>query len=890
VRRRRFEREMAEEMRVHLEECAADLERTGLSPEEAARRARMEFGQLDSVREDCRQARGLRALDRLRRHLRLAARRLRRTPGFTAAALATIACCLGANLALFALVDAILLRPLPLPRSDRLVRIYNTYPRAGVLDDGCSLPNYYERRGRIPALASIAAYRPDTAVVGDAGSTERENVMRVSPEFFAALGQPLARGRGFTDEETTYETDRVVVLSDAFWRERLGADDSVLGRRLRVDGLDMTVVGVLPAEFRFLSSPARLFFPLSSAAEERLPARRHSGGGSRQMIARLDPGATPGEAQSQVDAHNRAVEADNAQAPQMAAAGFRSLVVPLHADHVAAVRPLLVLVQAGAVMLLLIGAANVASLLLVRASGREKEMAVRQAMGAGRSDVVAEALTETVLLALAGGVLGLAIGAAAIRVLGLAIGAAAIRVLPLLGADRLPLGAQVTLDLRVALAALGASLLLGLAMAVPFAWFSLRSGATEALHAHSRGGTASRAAQRMRHAFVVAQIALAFVLLSGAGALGLSLRRVSAIAPGFEPASVMSGQVVMPWKSYPGPRARLGFAERLLEETLRLPGVRSVGVSTQLPFGGWSGKSAARVQGYQPAPGESPQGHYAFAIGGDYLATLGYLLREGRLLDGADSRRPLRACVVDEDFARRYWPGRSALGQRLFWGSEEGPDAEAFTVVGVVAAARQSELSERNGQGAVYYPYGYGPSNGDLYVAVRTGVAAEAFAPLLRRAVRAADPEVPLADVRAMDARIADSLAARRSPALLAAWFSATALALAAIGTYGVLAYAVAQRRREIGLRIALGARPDQVRRQFVVIALRLVAVGLAIGTLGAAMAARALQALLYDVAALHPGVLAGAAGLLALIALAACAIPAQRAAKVSPLTALAEE
>jgi predicted permease len=876
--RERFEQGMSDEMRFHLDEYAAELERSGLPPEEAARRARMEFGALDHVKDECRRASGLRVFDEVRRNLRQAVRRLRRTPGFTAATLATLACCLGANLALFALVDAVLLRPLPFPDADRLVRIFNTYPRAGVLDDGCSLPNYYERRGRIAALASVAAYRPDTAVVGDAGSTERETVLRVSPEFFATLGQPLARGRAFTDEETTYETDRVVVLSDAFWRERLGGDAAVLGTTLRVDGLDMTVVGILPAGFRFLSSPARLFFPLSSAPEERLPDRRHSGGGARQMIARLHESASLSGAQAQVDAHNAAVGADSPDAARMAATGFASRVVPLQADHVAAVRPLLVLVQAGAGLLLLIGAVNVAGLLLVRASARAKELAVRQAMGASRRHVVVEGLTEVVVLALAGGVLGLAIGAVAIRLL------------PVLGTGQIPLGARAVLDLRVAAVGLATALVLGLAMGVPFAWFGLRNAGPEALHLQPRGGSASRAARRLRHALVTAQIALAFVLLAGAGALGLSLQRVSAIAPGFRPEQAVSGQVVMPWKYYPGARARVGFAERLLEEIGRQPGVTAAGVATNLPFNGWSGKSATTVKGHEPRAGESLQGHYAYAVGGDYFEALGFALREGRFLSGNDSRRPERVCAVDDAFARRYWPGRSALGQRLYWGPREGSDAEAYAVVGVVGAAKQSELAEQAGQGAVYFPYGHGPTNGDLFVVARTVIRPEAFEATLRRSVRAVDPEVPLADVRAMDARIADSLVARRSPALLAGLFSTAAVALAAIGTYGVLAYAVAQRRREIGLRMALGARPGQVRAQFVEITLRLLVLGLAIGGLGAWASAGAIQRLLHDVPAMHPIVLAAAAGLLAVVALAACLVPSQRAARLSPIAALADE
>jgi len=562
----------------------------------------------------------------------------------------------------------------------------------------------------------------------------------------------------------------------------------------------------------------------------------------------------------------------------MAEAGFRSRVVPLHADHVAAVRPTLLLVQVGALFLLLIGAVNVANLFLIRASGRVKELAVRQAIGAGRRHVVADVMTETTLVTLTGGALGLALGALAIRWLGV------------WGASQLPLGARIAFDAQVAFVALAGALTLGVAMGVPIAWYSLRSHGAIALNAESRASTPHRAAQRLRHAFLVAQVALAFVLLSGAGLLTLSLQRVMATSPGFRPEGVVSGLTVMTWTSYPGKSARVGFAERLLEELQREPTVLSAGVATHVPFDGWSGKSAAQVEGHVAAPGESPQGVYSYGVGGDYFATLGFVLRAGRFLEAADSRRAGRVCVVDDDFARRYWPAGGALGQRLFWGGGSGADAEPFTIVGVVGAAKQAALSEAQAQGAVYYPYGYGPSSNDLVVVARTRVPASSFGTTLQRVVRSVDPEVALSDVRPMDARVAASLLAHRSPALLAGLFACVAVLLTAIGTYGLLSYAVAQRRREIGVRLALGARPSQVCGQFVALALRLMAAGLALGVLGALLSGRAMRALLFQVPAVHPETLAATAGLMGAISLAACLVPAYRAARTAPMQALGDD
>ncbi|HZF07958.1 MAG TPA: ADOP family duplicated permease [Thermoanaerobaculia bacterium] len=872
-RRTHFEAEMAEEMRFHVEQVATELVRSGVPPEEAAWRARRAFGSLDAVQADCREARGLRLFDELRQNLRLALRRLRKTPGFTATALATLALCLGANLTIFAVVDSVLLRPLPFPDAGRLVSVFNTYPKAGVGNDGGSLTNYYERRGQIAAFSGLAAYREGTAVVGETGATEREPVLRVTPDFFATLGRGPIQGRAFTEAETTVDADRVAILTDAFWRQRSNGDPHVIGRKIRVNGLERVVVGVLPPDFSFLSSPARLYVPLSSSPEEHAPKERHSG--NSHLIARLRPGHPLVQAQAQIDAHNAAVEKDDPAARAMADAGFRSLVVPLHADHVAAIRPTLWLIQAGALFLLLIGAVNLVNLLLIRASVRAREFAVRQAIGASRWHVVREVLVETTLLTLAGGLLGLAVGESGIRLL------------TVLGTEHLPLGAHIAFDARLAGVALLGAVVLGLAIGLPLAAYNLRSG--RALPQESRGGTASRAAQGLRHAFIVAQIALAFVLLAGAGLLGLSLDHVLALSPGFRPEPVLSGQLGLPGKSYPDVPALLTFTERLGEALGRQPGVQAVGFATNVPLSGISNKSAVTVKGFVRKPGKSPRGHYSYSIGGDYFAALNVPLREGRFLTAADSRRAERVCVVDEDFARRYWPRGRALGQRLFEGPDEKSEAEAFTVVGVVGAVKQAGLTENEALGAVYYPLGHRADRG-FFVVARTRRPADSLGPALQSVVRQLDPELPVSDLRSMETRLTDSLVARRSPALLAGLFSLLAVLLTAIGTYGVLSYAVAQRRREIGLRMALGARPEQVRGQFLVLSLRLLAGGTLLGLLGAWLTGQALQAILFQVPAFHLATLAATAGILGGVSLVAGLRPSDRAARISPMEALADE
>ena len=546
----------------------------------------------------------------------------------------------------------------------------------------------------------------------------------------------------------------------------------------------------------------------------------------------------------------------------------------LRADHVAGIRPTLLLLQAGALLLLVMGGVNLVSLLLVRASVRTRELAIRRSLGASRGDLARHALVETVLLALLGGLAGLVAGAGGIRLL------------TGLGVDRLPLGAATSLDLRVALVALAAAVAFGAVIALPIAWFDLRGGAARALTSESRSTTTSAAAQRLRHAFLVAQIALAFGLLAGAGLLGLSLDRALAISPGFRPDHVIAGRVTLSEHAHERGRDRVAFVNRLLDALSHEPGVGATGAITAVPVSGPGENNAMTVVGYTPPPGVSPILHNRYGVTGDYFAAMGIPLVTGRFLRAADSGDGPRVCVVDEDFARHYWPGGSAIGQRVFEGPPQGrrPD-EAFTVVGVVGAVKQQQLTDA-GRGAIYFPYRYNAST-NVFLVARTAVDAEAFGPALQRDVRGVDPELPVDDLRSMDERIADSLVARRSPALLAALFAVVALLLAAVGTYGVLSFAVARRRREIGVRLALGARPAQIGRQFLGVGLRLLGAGTVAGAVGAWLASRAMAHVLFDVPTLPIAMLAGTAAVIGAVALAACLVPALRASRVAPADVL---
>lgn len=801
-------------------------------------------------------------------------RRLKRERGFTATVLFTLALCIGANVAIFAVVDAILVRSLPFPESERLVTVRNSYPGAGAERSQSSLSNYYDRREHVAAFASTSVHQRGSATVGGAGSPQRVERDRVSPEFFQTLGVPLVMGRTFTEDEMLYANAQVLIITHEFWRDQFGGEPDILGRTITIDGLTCTVIGVLPPGFRFLDSRARFFVPLASNVEDRAPNRRHNN--SQQMIVRLKPGVSVAEAQAQMDAFNAVQLQDDPYAELVRSAGYRTHVRSLHADTVRDVRPMLLLLQVGVFALLLIGGVNLVNLLLIRAHGRAKEVAVRQALGAGRWHLARETLLETVLLALGGGLLGLGLGALGIRLM------------DALGTDRLPLGARVVLDGRVALVSLAMSIAVGLALAVPVVLLSLKRDLIPALQAETRGGTASRAAQRVRHGFIVAQIALAFVLLCGAGLLGLSLKKVLSTSPGFQTENVLTASISLPWKNYPEPAPRLAFLERLIGELRSQPGVVHAGFCGGLPFGGETSDSATVVEGVQRAPGESLRTHYiAFAMG-EYWQALGIPLIEGRFLEDADNHREQRVCVVDQAFAQRYWPGQSALGRRIA-DDVELTEENAITIVGVVGTVKQQDLTDTAPLGAFYKPYML-RSFGGISIVLRSHLAPETLGPMLQKLVLSLDPELPVDRIRVYQDLVDDSLVARRSPAMLVGIFASVALLLAAVGTYGVLAYAVSQRRREIGVRMALGASPGGVLRQFLGVGARLLLAGTLLGGFGAWAAGLLMRGMLFGVSAFDVGVAVATTALLATVVLVATLVPSQRAARVSPIEALRDD
>lgn len=810
---------------------------------------------------------------------RQALRRLIHERGFTATVLLTLALCIGANVTIYAVVDAILVRSLPFPEADRLVTAIKTYPTAGIERTPISIPNYYDWREAITAFSSMAVIQNGSAVVGETGAPVRVPRDRISPRFFATLGAPLALGREFADEEMSPETNRVAVITDEFWRSAFNADPVVLGRKFQVDGASVAVVGVLPHGFHYLSSRAQFFSPLSVTGVDRDLEHRHLNGS--WLVARLAPGATLAAASTQIAVLDAVQLRNDPNVNLLVSSRYSVILRPVHEDHVRAIRPVLLLLQGGVLVLLCIGGLNLVNLLLIRASGRAKELAVRQALGAGRRHIAGDILRETVLLGLGGGVLGL-IG-----------GEGGLQLLRALGTDRLPLGVSVEINGRIAVVSLGIALFTGLALALPVLWFNLRGQLALGLQAETRGGTVNRTTQRLRHGFIVAQVALTFVLLSGAGLLGVSLQRVLAASPGFQTEHLLTGRITLPTNRYPLAEARLAFLERLLGELRALPGITSAAVTSGLPFTNTANNGSTAIEGAAINPGNSIQVHFSSAVVGDYWATLGIPLLAGRLLDTDDNHRLPRACVVDEDVARRYWPNQSPLGRRLTPGGEFS-EKDSFTVVGVVGRTKQNELSEAPGHGAIYFSYlgfivtGFPGTN--LSVAVRTSADPAAIAPLIKKLVLKLDPQLPVDALKPMQGLIDESLVSRRSPALLAGIFAGVALLLAAVGTYGVFAYSVDQRRREIGIRMALGALPGQVLAQFLGLGARLLGVGIFIGVFTAWAAGRAMQGQLFGVGAVNMPVFVATAGMMTVVVLLAVFLPSHRASRVSPIEVLRGE
>jgi predicted permease len=802
--------------------------------------------------------------------VRYAVRSLRKSPAHTGVALLTLALGIGATTAIFSAVNAVLLRSLPFAEPDRLVTFWGTAPEKGLPVVNYPDALYAVYRDRLRSVNPMAMYSASGFTLTGQGEAERLDGAVVTVEFFRALGVAPTLGRTFLEVEQARGANLVTVLSYAFWQRRLGGDSAVLGQAIRLDDIPTTVVGIMPPGFTF---PGRTDLWIPIAID---PASLNCW--CYDAIGRLGPGRAPRDLAREIDAINADfwAEREGRPRPPPPPPGEESrgtVVKPLARELTGEVRtPLLVLLGAEA-MVLLIACANLANLQLARAASRRREIAVRTALGASPRRVVHQLLAESLVLSLSGAALGL-LGAVP-----------AVRLLSRVAAERVAYVDGIRLDPAV----LGFAVLLGVVTGVLFGLAPALSGAKVDLAANLKEGTrttGAAASRRLNDAFVVSQVALSVILLVGAGLLLRSLARLMDVNPGFEPRNAVVGRIAVPWSAYQDMEQVRRLAGPLVDRVRALPGVTAAGISSTAPFSPNNNQQELIVQGQEPGPDEPVPVASIRRVSPGYFEAVGTPLLEGRPFTAGDRADAEPVAVIDESLARRYWPGGSALGRRISTGDRTAPVWR--TVVGVVSSIRHRQLDQAPDH-YIYYPLDQ-DYTWTLDLVVRATVAPLSLVPALRREIRATDPNLPFYDVHTLEDAIDRSVSTRRFTGSLLLAFAGFAVLLASIGLFGVMARNVGARLREFGVRLALGAEPGQIERLVLMRGGRLVLIGAAIGTAGAAAVTRTLRGLLFDVEPLDPATFGGTLLLLAAVTLAACWLPARRATRADPLETLRAE
>jgi predicted permease len=806
-------------------------------------------------------------MESLWQDLRFGLRMLVKNPGFAAIAALTLALGIGANTAMFSVLNTYLFRALPYTDSDRLVRVFRTSPHSQSWPH--SPGNFFAHNEQNTVFDYMAAYnfiRPNLADPGE--PAERLQGIAATFDFFNALGVQPSLGRAFTPEEHEASADRVAVLSDRFWVSRFGGDPSVLGRSMRLDGQDVTIVGVMPAGFDhpLLWGTVDLWRPLAFNAE----GRRNRGSNYLRSFGRLKPGVTIKQAEEAMVALAANLSREN---PENAGESLR--LEPLQrsmSDEIS--RKVMWLTFGLAGFVLLIACANIANLQLVRTAARSREYAVRAALGAGRGRLLRQSLTESLAISLIGGALSL--------------------VLALLGVEfisrrlfsDLP-GAKVTLDLSVFGFALLCSVLTGLISGMVPAWLASRADVNQALRENARGSTAGRAHHRLRQALIIGEIAFALVLLTGAGLFLRGLHRFANLDPGWRVDGLVMAQISLQGTNYATPAQRLSFLQRLEERLQALPGVEKVALSGSQAVWGFNSSGSFRIEGEpEPEPGQWPEVFFE-PVTPQYFETLGIRLLEGRTFAHADTIDKPAVVIINQTMAERFWPNQSAIGKRI---GRPGQDPRWQEVIGVINdVAFPGSLGEPYTRFQAFRPMTQSPSPG-VNIALRTSVPPEALASSLRAAAAELDPTQPVHRVRTARSMVELGLGSISLLGALLGAFAFLGLALAAIGIYGVTSYSVVQRTGEIGIRMALGAQPKDVLWLVLAKGARLVIVGTLLGVGGAYAVSRLLVAVIPSLPTRDPAAQIAITFVLVAVALLACYLPARRATKVDPIVALRYE
>ncbi|MBS0663002.1 MAG: ABC transporter permease [Verrucomicrobia bacterium] len=807
--------------------------------------------------------------------LRFSVRALGRSPVFSLAVIATLALCIWANTAVLAVLYGLVLKPLPFRDPGQIVDVYNSRPKAGQRYQIVSVPQYLDYKAHADLFANFALWSGWMFNLGDESGASRYVGMRVTADYFAVLGVPPLLGRFFTADECVPGRDRVAVLTQSFWEQKFQADPHIVGRVVRLSNEPFTIVGVLPRSFEEVSVAPLLLAPYVLRPEFSNQQWRYLQ--MANMYARIKPGVAHGAALAQLqtleDRYRETVASPSAREYYFRG-GHRMALAPVRAEQTEPVRSGLVLLQAGAAFVLLLGCVNVASLMLARANTRGAEFAVRQALGATRWGLARRLLAEAALLALAGGALGLALAWASLRVINTYMDYVVYGIPPV-HVD----GGLIGLTLLLSLAA---ALVIGLLPVIRICRFG---NLQEAIQGGNRGASAGGGVRAVSGLLVVAQVALALVLLVGAGLLLRSLANVMAINPGFDVAKVIHARVAYD-ASYDDPVKRQGLQDRLLEKFREIPGVEEVAYSDRLPGFSDNIPSTLPIRGLVPQQAGTYPTAAVFRVSPGYLRTMGIRLIEGRDFTAADLRPGARgAFIVDRKFAERYFPGRSPVGESIMIGTAATKPEEEPVIVGVAEVARVNGLEDQGRE-----PYAYvalDTSRGGLSVELRTARRFDEILPLIRAKVREVDPSLPIYQAQAMQTQLDKGSANRRGVMWLLGAFAGIALLLSAVGIYGMLAYDVTQRTREIGIRGALGATRGQIVALILRQGLWKAAVGLAIGLAGAFFLSRAMGSLLYEVRPDDPLIFGAVALLLVFMAVLASWFPARRAAKVDPIVAL---
>ncbi|MEK6410066.1 MAG: ABC transporter permease [Acidobacteriota bacterium] len=858
------ERELDQEMSAHLAMLIDEKVAGGLSADEAYRAARIEFGGVDQVKEQVRDVRLGATIEQVWLDARYALRMLRKNPAFTAIVVITLALGIGVNTAIFSLVDGILLRPLPYEQPDRLVRLVQSQRQLGLDAWNLSQASFAALRDNTHSLEAVAAYSTSGANLTGDGDPERVSLGTVSADFFKVLGIPPVLGRAFRAGEDTPGNNGVCVISFGFWQRRFSGDPNIIGRSLNLNSTATEVVGVMPAGFSLPRPETEIWIPIALNPTRTAPY-------FLRAIARLGPGVSLSEAEAETkaalwDYARQHPDIGESRIPLDQGSALKTIVTPLKQVMVGSTKKPLLILLCAVGLVLLIACANVANLLLARATSRVREIAVRFALGATPSRVARQLLTESLVLAFIGAAGGVMLAWLGVRMLGR------------MPVDGIPRIEAVTVDGRVLAFTAGLALLTGLLFGLMPALRAYRMGMVAAMHEGGRGGTSSR---RSTSALVAAQFALSFVLLIGAGLLLKSFQRLQSVDLGFNPEKLLTMFVSLPARKYSKPEQSLQFYQSLIDRLRSLPGVRAAGLTTSIPFGGDDNTDNFIVEGHEPGTGDEGVQAQLLAMTSGNLQAMGIPLLRGRDFLESDKSDSQPVAIIDETLARMYWPDGDALGKRV----ETTGDMQWMTIVGVVGGIKQDALAEKL-QPHIYAPLSQSPTLVAKLV-IRTDGPSNSTIGAVRTAVSGLDPDIPVYSIRSMNDVIGRTLNSQRLTNLLLASFSVLALLLAAVGIYGTMSLYVGSRKKEFGIRLALGAQPGVLLRLVLREGMLLIAAGIAIGVGGALVLTRAIASLLFEVSPTDPVVFTGVPLLLVLVALAACFVPARRASRVDPMAAL---